>query len=290
MVSAVSAADEQPFVTRRIVVFGNEFGAPQTLRCLPPDRVAGIVGASIRPRSHPVLRELAARVGCPILIQPKYVEREAFGRFLDSLGSLQPDLLFSNSYAMIVRPEMLRLANGMAVNVHWALLPRNRGPNPVQWAIIRGESETGITLHDMDEGIDTGDIVAQKSVPIEDDDTWEDLRAKLAQDSEDFLRQQAPLLLAGALDRTPQDETNATTNPRLTPLSPEIRFDTMTDREIYNLIRAQVAPLKGAYILTDGREIRSEQRVPFAEIEELRRQYGQTARVSSRRSRAAPPS
>jgi len=251
--------------------------------------VAGIVGASIRPQSHQVLHELAEQMGRPLLIQPKYGDREAFGQFLDALGSLEPDLLFSNSYAMIVQPEMLRLTNGVAVNVHWALLPRNRGPNPIQWAIIRGESETGITLHHIDEGIDTGDIIAQKTVPIGDDDTWEDLRAKLARDSEDFLRDQAPSLLSGALHRTPQDETNATTNPRLTPRSPEIRFDAMTDREVYNLIRAQVAPLKGAYILADGREIRFERKVSFDEIEALRRQYGQIATTTGRRRRAAPP-
>ena len=74
---------------------------------------------------------------------------------------------------------MLKLFNYNCINVHWALLPKNRGANPTQWAIIKGEDRTGVTIHYMDESLDSGDIISQKELNIAVENTWVDVNDKL---------------------------------------------------------------------------------------------------------------
>ena len=99
---------------------------------------------------------------------------------VQQLAQTAPTRILVHSYSMILRPDVLSLVDYDALNIH-AALPRNRGPNPVQWALIHDEAETGVTLHYLDDGLDTGDIVAQERIGISDADTWVTLSKRLRQ-------------------------------------------------------------------------------------------------------------
>jgi len=257
----------------RIVLVGDSYGIEQLLEYVPQEIIVGIIGASIRPRYLDDLRHMAQEIGVSLLVQPRYDAPE-YNDFVDKFAGLSPDLLLCHSYSMILRQEILETVQYNAINVHTALLPKNRGPNPVQWAIIRGERETGVTIHYMDEGLDSGDIIAQKKVSIRPDDTWVSLRSRLQTATCDLLEKTLPDILLGRNSRSPQDDRKATANHRLDPEFPRIDFDTMSDRQIYDLIRAQVAPLKGAYIEKEEERIFIDTFMTMEQVRQLRRQHG----------------
>ena len=232
----------------RTALFGDASGIPQLLRYVPHNRICAIIGAAIRPNSHDTLREAAARINVPFLIQPRARDEAEYRTFLTQLAATQPDSLIAHSYAMLVQADIRALAGNRAFNIHAALLPKNRGPNPIQWALIHGDAETGVTLHVMEDGFDTGDILAQEPTPIHDADTWLTLSARMPALTDALLERTLPTLLEGRWSSRPQDASLARANPRITPASLPIDFPTMTDTQIYNLIRAQIAPLSGAYI------------------------------------------
>lgn len=258
---------------RRILVVGDTYGVPALLMRLPEDRVVGIVAASIRPSHVEHLRALASKHGIPFFVQPRRDETEGRKMFLDGLRSLAPDSLICHSYSMIIPKDVLELVDGQAFNVHFALLPKNRGPNPVQWSIIRGEEETGITVHIMTERLDDGPIVDQITVPVAHSDTWVTLHEKMKNATEILLDRVLPRLLEGSWSSRPQVEGGATSNKRIPKESFEIDFRAMTDLEIYNLIRAQAHPLEGPFIMHAGKTLRFNRLLPFDEIAELRKQY-----------------
>jgi UDP-4-amino-4-deoxy-L-arabinose formyltransferase/UDP-glucuronic acid dehydrogenase (UDP-4-keto-hexauronic acid decarboxylating) len=259
-------------VTRAILV-GDRAGLPILLKATPPEAVAALMAASRRPHELDALQLLARDHGRPLLVQPPYGTVE-YTEFLGEFRAQRLDVLLCCSYSMLIRPEMLAAINGPAVNIHPALLPRNRGPNPIQWAVIKGESVTGLTVHVMNEEFDTGPIIAQAEEPIRDEDTWVTLRERLNARTPFLLAAQMPTLLDGAsIDARAQDEAKATRNPRLTPESPRIDFATMTNREVFNLIRAQVQPLRGAFIEQDGRRRYFRHYITLDEVAKLRARY-----------------
>ena len=258
----------------RVVLVGDSYGLPMLLDALEPKIVCCLIPAQIRQNDLAKVENLASQYDIPLLIQPRSGTDE-YPAFVDALRKLMPDILVCNSYSMIIRPDILNLVSGNAINVHAALLPKNRGPNPIQWAIIKDESETGVTLHYMDETIDAGDIISQAKMAIHEDDTWVSLRDRLSVVTRELLAKQLPLVLLGTNGRQKQDEASASINSRLTPESPKIEFDKMDDRKIFNLIRAQVHPLRGAYVESErGREYFSSY-LPLASIPELRRHFEQ---------------
>lgn len=258
---------------QRILLFGDNRGIPELLTRIEKQRVAALVASAIRPDYHAMLRQIAAEHEVPLLVQPRYSDAEAYGDFARQAAALEPDGLICHSYAMLVRGDILALVGGRAFNVHFSLLPRHRGPNPVQWALIHGDSHAGVSLHVMAEGFDTGDIVAQESLDIAEDDTWLSLMRRLHAASNRLLDQALPDLLSGAWRTRPQDEEAAIINPRITPESFPIDFASMNDRQIFDLIRAQVAPLAGAYLETGEGRVRFTDFVPLSRIPEIRRQY-----------------
>ncbi len=149
----------------RVLVFGDDFGVKQILNYLPLNSVVGIVGASIRPQYLDSLKKLANQLNISFLIQPKY-KTENYKIFLQQLISLNPNLFLVNSYSMIIREDALIIPQFGGVNIHGSLLPKNRGSNPIQWAILKNEYETGVTIHKIDNGIDIGPIIDQMKVPI----------------------------------------------------------------------------------------------------------------------------
>jgi UDP-4-amino-4-deoxy-L-arabinose formyltransferase/UDP-glucuronic acid dehydrogenase (UDP-4-keto-hexauronic acid decarboxylating) len=259
----------------RAVLFGDSLGIPQLLAAVPEALPAGIVAAGARPQYHDELRALAADRGVRFLIQPAYepagVEYRDFTRAIADGGF---DLLLCNSYSMIVRPDVLELVAGAAYNVHWSLLPLNRGPNPTQWAIIKGERSTGVTIHHMDVGVDSGAIVAQAEEPISETDTWVSVNERLRALALGLLSEAVPMILSGSVEVREQDHSLATVNPRLTADYPRIDFAAMSDRDIFDLIRAQVAPLPGAFVEREGEQMHFDRLHTMEEVAELRSRYG----------------
>jgi methionyl-tRNA formyltransferase len=257
---------------KRVAVFGDDAGIPQLLKFLPAEHVSCLVAASIRPQGHAPIHDLAASHGLSVLIQPK-VKGPDYPRFVQELREFKPDMILCNSYSMLIRKDVRDLVDPHALNVHGSLLPRNRGCNPIQWALIHGDETCGVTLHRMDDVFDQGEIVAQRSFPILEEDTWLDLGSRLAAQTDRLLEEQVPVLLTGTYPCAVQAALEASSNPRLNADSPRIDFDQMSDRDIYNLIRAQVAPLAGAYLERRGERIRFPEKCSMREVCELRIKY-----------------
>ncbi|MEW6245775.1 MAG: methionyl-tRNA formyltransferase [Nitrospirota bacterium] len=233
----------------RIVFMGTpEFAVPSLEALLKSeDTVVGVVTQPDRPKGRgraltpsPV-KLVCQREGLPVL-QPVKMKDPAF---LDALKNWQPDLIAVAAFGRILPPAILNLPSKGCINVHASLLPKYRGAGPIQWAIINGERETGITTMLMDEGMDTGAILLQETVPIEPDDTAGTLSAKLAQVGGRLLVETLRRLKAGTLAPRPQDHAQATLAPLLKKEDGLIDW-TRPAVEIANRIRG-LAPWPGAY-------------------------------------------
>jgi methionyl-tRNA formyltransferase len=257
----------------RIIVFGDGIGVPALLSHLPGDNVVAIVGASIRPQYHRELKQQADKCHTPFFIQERYSE-SGYEEFVKCIKEKKPDYFMVYSYSMKLHPDLLAVPSRGAINVHTSLLPKNRGPNSTQWAIIKGEAKTGVTLHYMNEEFDNGDIIGQKEVEIDFADTWVMVNEKILSKTDELLKEEIPRILQGKNSRKKQEHAKATKNKRLTPRFPRIDFETMNDRQIYNLIRAQVAPLKGAYLQIEKEKIFYNQYLKLEQVKALREKYG----------------
>ena len=257
-----------------MLLFGDTCGLPRLLRVLGGRGVQGLVRAEIRPEQEPELSELAAANDLPLLVQPR-LDSPDYAEFAARVASMAPELIVVDSYSMLLRPDVLAIPELGALNVHFAPLPRYRGPNPTQWAIINGETETGVTLHWMTDAIDAGDIVAQRLTGIGFDETWVDVNRRLDAIAEELLTETLPRVLEGAAESTPQDESAATVSRRRTPEDGRIDWS-MGDVEIYNLIRALVPPLPGAFYERDGERVVIDRRLTLEEVAELRAQVSRS--------------
>jgi len=247
---------------------------PVLLEHIPLENVVCLITASIRPQYLAQLRRLSQTTGRPLLVQP--ISKEALGeqRFIEEFRKQGCDSLVCYSYSMKLPTLMLETVSGNAVNVHAAFLPKNRGPNPIQWSVIKGENHTGVTAHQMTEAIDAGPIIDQIPVPIPLGDTWVTLSEKVDVAARALLRRVAPRLVEGGVTCIPQDESQATKNIRLTPEWPRIDFRLMSDIQVYNLIRAQVFPLGGAYLESpEGKRLYLRHFVPLDRIRSIRESY-----------------
>jgi methionyl-tRNA formyltransferase len=255
---------------RSVVLFGDTIGLPRLLRLLDPSIVKALVRAEVRPEQELDLTRLAAERELPLLMQPRRTG-DALPEFVRTVRELTPDLILVDSYSMLLPPEILELAPMGGVNVHGALLPRHRGANPIQWAIIGDERKAGVTIHRMTEDIDAGAIVAQREVRIEFADTWRAVQARIADATESLLAEQLPLLLAGVATATHQAPAEARTNPRRTREDGRIDWSSSV-LEIYNLVRALVSPLPGAFYEVGGREVVLDRFLTISQVASLK--YG----------------
>ena len=174
--------------------------------------------------------------------------------WVDKLRALNPDILFSFYYRNLVKKAVLDVFPKGALNLHGSLLPRYRGRCPVNWVLLNGEKETGVTLHYMTPKADDGDIVAQKRVAIADDDTPLTLFGKLEAASSALLDTALPDLIAGRAKRTPQDHSKATVFGGRKPADGEIKWDRPA-ADIRNLVRAVTRPYPGAFTRVADRKL-----------------------------------
>lgn len=225
-----------------------EFAVPSLEALLASDdSVAGVVTQPDRPKGRgqelaasPV-KQVAERAGLPIL-QPLKMKDPIF---LESLQAWQPDLIAVAAFGRILPPVVLAMPPRGCVNVHASLLPKNRGAGPIQWAIINGERETGVTTMLMDEGMDTGAILLQERVAIEPEDTGGTLSSRLAKVGGPLLVETLRQLKAGTLVPRPQDHSQATMAPLIEKEDGLIDWK-LSATAISNRVRG-FSPWPGAY-------------------------------------------
>ncbi|MNZ34442.1 Bifunctional polymyxin resistance protein ArnA [compost metagenome] len=166
--------------------------------------------------------------------------------WIERIAKLDPDYIFSFYYRNLLSEQLLATASKGAFNLHGSLLPRYRGRAPVNWVLVNGETETGVTLHRMVKRADAGAIVAQQKVAIERNDTALSLHGKLRTAAADLLRDTLPALLQGKTSETPQDESRATVFGRRTPADGNLVW-ARPAKELFNLVRAVTQPYPGAF-------------------------------------------
>lgn len=181
-----------------------------------PDRPRGRSG---RPQPPPV-KVAAQELGLEVF-QPERVNQAAA---VAKLAAAEPEFIVVVAYGEILRRRVLELPRRGGLNVHFSLLPKYRGAAPVHWAILRGETETGVTTMRMDEGLDTGDLLLQRAVAIAPKDTSETLARRLAEVAPEVLRATLVGLRAGTLQPRPQDPAQATWAPPLTKEDGRLRW------------------------------------------------------------------
>ena len=173
------------------------------------------------------------------------------GSVVAQARALAPDFLFSFYYRQMLSPALVSVPPRGALNMHGSLLPRYRGRAPVNWAVLNGETETGVTLHYMAEKPDAGDIVAQTAVPILPDDTAREVLDKVTVAAELTLDRILPALLAGTAPRRPMDLGTGTYFSGRAPEDGHIDWS-MPATAIHNLVRAVAPPYPGARTAIDG--------------------------------------
>lgn len=233
----------------RIVFMGTpEFAIPSLEAILRSDnQVVGVVTQPDRPKGRgqqlvsPPVKLVAERTGIPIL-QPLKIRTP---EFLQALSAWQPDLIAVAAYGRILPTPILRLPPMGCVNVHGSLLPKYRGAAPVQWAVINGETETGITTMLMDEGMDTGEMLLQERLEISPEDTAETLAPRLAELGGRLLLDTLMQLKAGTLTPKKQDDGQATLAPILKKEDGLIDW-TMSATSLANRVRG-LSPWPGAF-------------------------------------------
>lgn len=238
----------------RIVFMGTpDFAVPSLEALLKSEhQVVGVVTQPDRPKGRgqevvfsPV-KVVCQRKGIPVL-QPLKMKDPAF---LDALRRWTPDVIAVTAYGRILPPAILTLPPRGCINVHGSLLPKYRGAGPIQWAVIRGEQQTGITTMFMAEGMDTGDMLLQETVEIRADDTAGTLAPRLAEVGGRLLVETLRRLEAGTLTPQPQDDAQATMAPLLKKEDGVVDW-TLSAMEIANRVRG-LSPWPGAYTHVNG--------------------------------------
>ena len=236
----------------RVVFMGSpEFAVP-SLRALTreytvvgvvtqPDRPAGR-GRALKP---PAIKLEASAMGLATIQPNKLTEPSAIQRIRD----WAPDVIVVAAFGQLLRREMLDLPAHGCINVHASLLPRWRGAAPIQAAIAAGDAESGVTIMQMDEGLDTGPMIAQRRVAIDPQDTGGSLADKLASLGAELLPAALHGYLSGSLVAQPQDASQATKAPLLK--KEDGRLDPSLPAEVLERRVRAFNPWPGAFIVLD---------------------------------------
>ncbi|HZE22089.1 MAG TPA: methionyl-tRNA formyltransferase, partial [Desulfobaccales bacterium] len=220
------------------------------------EEVAAVVTQPDRPRGRgqivtpsPV-KELALAWNLPVL-QPQSLKDSEFFRRLEAL---EPELMIVVAYGRILNHEILALPSAGFLNVHASLLPRYRGPAPINWALIRGEKETGVTIQWVQHEVDSGPIFLQERVPIAPSDNYGILYTRLAERGSALLVQSLELLRQGEAIKQPQNQDQVTWAPAISKEMRHIRWG-LSAPDVAGWIRG-LDPRPGAYTLWKGRVLK----------------------------------
>ncbi len=232
-------------------------GHPIELVVTQPDRVRG----RDQDPSPPPVKVLAEQAGLPV-VQPEKIKNNLELRA--RLEAIRPDAIIVVAYGRIIPEWMLNLPRWGNLNLHASLLPKYRGAAPIQWAVANGEVVTGATTMRLDQGLDTGDILLQRVLPIEPGQTAEELFPVLAKSGAGLMLETLEGLEAGSIQPIPQDHTGASLAPILK------REDALVDfarpaGDIYNRWRG-FQPWPGAYTFFRGRKLTLHRLLPAGSI------------------------
>jgi methionyl-tRNA formyltransferase len=234
----------------RIVFMGSaELACPCLERLLadPGNAVVGVVTQPDRPKGRSLqtapcpVRALVARRDVPVLTPEKVNTPES----VSAIRALAPEVIVVVAYGQILKPCLLEIPPRGCVNIHASLLPKYRGAAPIQWAIARGETVTGVTAMFLDAGMDSGDIIDRVEEPIRADDTAGKLHDRLAPLGAELLARTIAALRQGAVPHTPQNPAEASYAPKLKKSDGRLDW-TRPAVELHNRIRG-FNPWPGCY-------------------------------------------
>ena len=171
-----------------------------------------------------------------------------------TIGALKPSIIYSFSYRHLIPESVLELASLGAFNLHPSLLPAYRGRAPVNWVLVNGEREAGVTLHHMVARADAGDIVGQRAVAIDDSDNALTLYRKLVPLGVELIDELHPMIVAGTAPRRKMDISKGSYFGRRKPEDGRIDWR-WPARRIFNLVRAVTHPYPGAFCFVGGRKL-----------------------------------
>jgi methionyl-tRNA formyltransferase len=197
------------------------------------------------------VKEAATRLGIDVL-QPAAIKNNT--EFRERLVAIAPDAIIVVGYGRVIPQWMIDLPRLGNLNLHASLLPKYRGAAPIQWAIANGESTTGVTTMRIDAGLDTGDILLQRELPIAAEDTSETLGTKLASIGAKLMAETLLGLDRGDILPTPQNDSKATLAPILTKEDGRIGFS-RNAQELFNRLRG-FQPWPGAFTIFKGKTLR----------------------------------
>lgn len=196
-------------------------------------------GRGLKPEPSPV-KKFALSLGLKVL-EPVNLKDE---NFINQLKEINPDLGVVVAYRILPR-EVYSLPKYGTFNLHASLLPKYRGAAPIQWAIINGEKVTGVTTFFLQDKVDTGNIILQREVQIDDEDNFQTLHDKLSQIGSDLVLETVKLIETGNYELKSQDDSLATLAPKITKEICQINWD-QSAIKIHNLIRG-LSPVPGAF-------------------------------------------
>lgn len=199
----------------------------------------------------PPVKQTALAAGLSVA-QPEKIRNNA--EFRAQLEALAPDAIIVVAYGRIIPAWMLALPRHGCINLHASLLPKYRGAAPIQWAVASGDAVTGNTTMLLEEGLDTGPILLQQSLPIGADETSADLFTKLSSAGAPLVVETLAQLEAGTLKPTAQDHSAATLAPLLTREDARMDFAARTAQQLYNRWRG-FQPWPGAWTTLDGKKL-----------------------------------
>ena len=242
----------------RIVFMGTpEFAVPCLARLLADGHeVAGVFTQPDKPkgRGHrllpPPVKELAVSHGLPVY-QPATLKD---GQALETLKALAPQLVVVVAYGKILPPALLEVPPLGCINVHGSLLPRWRGAAPIQWSVLSGDRQAGVTTMYLAEGMDTGDMILRRATPLGPQETSGQLYERLAALGAQLLGETVELIAQGKAPRTPQPEGEATYAPMLTKEQAAIDF-TKPAAQVKNLVLG-MDPWPVAHTLLAGQPVK----------------------------------
>lgn len=221
-------------------------GYPVVAVVTQPDRPRGR-GLSATP---PPVKVAAEGLNLTVL-QPEKVRS---AEFLAAFSDLAPEIVIVAAFGQILPREIIRGPRGGCINIHPSLLPKYRGAAPINWALIRGDETTGVTIMRMDEGVDTGDILLQEETPIGPEENYGDLHDRLAKLGAELLLITLAMAATGTLLPHPQDHRQATFAPRLKREEGLIRWEADA-RAIVSLVRG-LSPAPCAFTFLQEKQLK----------------------------------
>jgi len=240
-----------------------DFAVPILETLSKEHQVLAVVTQPDRPkgRGHGVVfspvKEYALSLGMPVL-QPEKVRNDAFVEEITALGA---DIFVVVAYGQLLPPRILQIPPLGCINIHASLLPHYRGAAPMQRAILNGDTVTGVTIMYMAKGMDTGDMILKKTMPIEESDRFADVHDKMAVLSCEYIVEALAQVEAGTAAREPQNDEEATYAPMLTKEEGRVDWSGSTAR-IINQVRA-LDPWPGTYTSYEGQVLKIWECIPW---------------------------